>query len=77
MIDILREYLDVIAVSILDDVIFFFATPSEHVAHVRSILQVLREHKLYAKIEICEFDKDSMTFVGYMVSKVFNAHFAE
>ena len=69
MNDILREYLDVIAVGILDDFIVFSATPSEKVAHVRSILQVLREHELYVKIEKCEFDKDSMTFVGYMVSK--------
>ena len=58
-----------IAVGILDDVIIFSANPSEHVKHVRSFLQVLRAHQLYAKIEKCEFDKDKMTFVGYMVSK--------
>ena len=69
MNDILKEYLDVIAVCILDDVIIFSATPSEHITHVRSILQVLRAHQLYAKIEKCEFHKDKMTFVGYMVSK--------
>ena len=69
MNDILREYLDVIAVGILDDVIIFSPNPAEHVGHVRSILQVLRQHKLYAKIEKCEFDKDEMTFVGYLVSK--------
>ena len=69
MNDILQEYLDVIAVGILDDVIIFSANPSEHAKHVRSILQVLREIQLYAKIEKCEFDKDHMTFVGYMVSK--------
>ena len=40
-----------------------------HVQHVRAILQILRDNKLYAKVEKCEFDKDSMTFVGYMVSK--------
>ena len=67
--DILREYLDVIAVGILDDVISFSANPSDHAKHVRSILQVLRDNQLYAKIEKCEFDKDKMTFVGYMVSK--------
>ena len=39
-----------------------------HVHHVRDILQILRENQLYAKIEKCEFNKDSMTFVGYMVS---------
>ena len=42
---------------------------SEHVTHVRNILQVLRENQLYAKIEKCEFDKEEMTFVRYMVSK--------
>ena len=69
MNDILKEYLDVIAVGILDDVIIFYANPSKHTQHVRSILQVVRDNQLYAKIEKCEFDKDKMTFVGYMVSK--------
>ena len=67
MNDTLREHLDVIAVGILDDVIIFSANPSEHVKHVRTILQVLRANQLYAKIEKCEFDKEEMTFVGYIV----------
>ena len=29
---------------------------------------MLRHHRLYAKIEKCEFHKPSMTFVGFMVS---------
>ena len=40
-----------------------------HVRHVRAILHILRDNKLYAKVEKCEFDKDNMTFHGYMVSK--------
>ena len=32
------------------------------------ILQVLRDNKLYAKVQKCEFDREEMTFVGYMVS---------
>ena len=68
MNDILREQLDITAVGLLDDVIIFSEDPADHVSHVREILQILRENKLYAKIEKCEFDKDCMTFVGYMVS---------
>ena len=49
MNDILNKYLDVICVGLLDDVIIFYEDPSKHVQHVRSILQVLRENKLYAK----------------------------
>ena len=69
MQDILREYVDLIAVGILDDIIIYSGSLAEHVPHVRSILAVLRDHKLYAKVEKCEFHKDHMTFVGYMVSK--------
>ena len=39
-----------------------------HIHHVRAILQIPRNNQLYAKIEKCEFHKDSMTFVGYLVS---------
>ena len=63
-----KEYLDVICVGLLDDVIVFSEDPSQHVAHVRSILQVLRYNKLYAKVQKCEFNREEMTFVGYMVS---------
>ena len=51
MNDILKEYLDVICVGLLDDVLVFSEDPSRHVQHVRSILQVLRDNKLYAKVQ--------------------------
>ena len=53
----------------LDDVIVYSANPEEHVTHVRTILAVLRQHQLYAKIQKCEFSKEEMTFVGFLVSK--------
>ena len=69
MQDILREHLDIFCVGLLDDVIVYSTTPEEHVRHVRTILAILQQHKLYAKIQKCEFDKEEMTFVGYQVSK--------
>ena len=64
MNDNLREYLDLIAVEILDDVIIFSRSLSDHIPHVRGIMEDLWQHKLYAKVEKCEFHKDHMTFVG-------------
>ena len=52
----------------LDDVIIFSADPSQYLQRVRSILQILRDNKLYAKVQKCEFDRVEMTFVGYQVS---------
>ena len=68
MNEVLREHLDITAIGILDDVIIYSTDPVLHVHHVRLILQILRDNQLYANIEKCEFDKDRMTFVGYMVS---------
>ena len=68
MNDILREHLDMTAVGILDDVIIYSEDTPSHIGHVSAILQILRDNRLYAKIEKCEFHKDQMTFVGYMVS---------
>ena len=67
MSDILRKYLDPIAVGIPDDVIIFSESLPEHIPHVRSIQEVMRQHQLYAKVEKCEFHKDQITFVGYLV----------
>ena len=39
MNDILREYLDLIAVGLFDDVIVFSESLSDHVPHVRSLLR--------------------------------------
>ena len=57
-----------ICVGLLDDVIVFSEDPSQHVGHVRSVLQVLRENRLYTKVQKCEFAKEQMTLVGYIFS---------
>ena len=59
-----REYLDVFLAGMLDDMIIYSDTPEEHVPHVQAVLAVLRKHKLYAKIEKCEFHG----FLGYRIS---------
>ena len=69
MNEILKEYLDLICVGILDDVIIYSESDEQHVHDVRNILEVLRQNRLYAKIQKCEFNKPSMTFVGFIVSR--------
>ncbi|XP_050365441.1 uncharacterized protein LOC126783963 [Argentina anserina] len=41
----------------------------EHVVHLRTVLQTLKEAKLYAKLEKCEFWKEEVKFIGHVVSK--------
>ena len=68
MNDIFREYLDHFVVIYLDDILVFSLSMEEHTHHVRLILSKLREHELYAKREKCDFDRNSVEFLGYVIS---------
>lgn len=61
--DMLRKYLFVY----IDDILIFSETEEEHVQHVRSVLRRLLENSLFVKAEKCEFHKDSVSFLGFIV----------
>jgi hypothetical protein len=46
---IFREYLYKFVIVILDDIIIYSKSEEEHEQHLTMVLQVLREHQLYAK----------------------------
>ena len=50
MNDILKEHLDIICVGVLDDIVIYSADPAHHEKHVKTILQILGDNQLYAKI---------------------------
>ncbi|XP_071905687.1 uncharacterized protein [Coffea arabica] len=41
----------------------------DHEKHLRIVLQILREHQLYAKFSKCEFWLREVTFLGHIISK--------
>ena len=58
MNSVLSKYLDKFVVVFIDDILIYSKMKEEHDEHLQIILQVLREHKLYAKFSKCEFFKD-------------------
>ena len=65
---ILRPYLDIFFVVFVDDILIYSKSDEEHDKHLRIALQLLREHRLYAKFSKCDFWKDEVKFLGHMVS---------
>jgi hypothetical protein len=55
MNDIFRNYLDKFVIIFLDDILFYSKSKEEHEHDLRLVLQVLREHQLYAKLSKCSF----------------------
>ncbi|TPX54605.1 hypothetical protein PhCBS80983_g05852 [Powellomyces hirtus] len=69
MNDIFRDILNVFVVVYLDDILIFSQNPEDHPKHVRAVLSRLRHHGLYAKPEKCEFNHESVEFLGFIISE--------
>nr|GFA59495.1 uncharacterized protein [Tanacetum cinerariifolium] len=65
---VFHEFLDKFVIVFIDDILVFSKSKEEHEDHLRTILQTLRQEKLYAKFSKCEFWLSSMAFLGHIVS---------
>ena len=63
-----RPYLDRFMIVFIDDILIYFANESEHKGHLRIVMQILRDHKLYIKFSKCEFWFTQVAFLGHIIS---------
>ena len=52
---VFQPYLDKFVVVFVDDILIYSKSEEEHEDHLRIVLQVLKDHELYAKFNKCEF----------------------
>ena len=65
---IFRPYLDQFVVVFIDNILIYSQSRDEHVEHLRVVLGILRENKLYGKLSKCEFWLDEVQFLGHVIS---------
>ncbi|MCI00567.1 RNA-directed DNA polymerase (Reverse transcriptase), partial [Trifolium medium] len=65
---IFHTYLDQFVVVFIDDILIYSKSEEEHAEHLRIVLQVLKEKKLYAKLSKCEFWLHKVSFLGHVIS---------
>ena len=63
----LRQYLGKSVLCYLDDILIYSRTKEEHLQHLRQVLTILREQKLFAKATKCDFGRTEVQFLGYRV----------
>jgi hypothetical protein len=66
---VFHRYLDWFVVVFIDDILVYSANHREHENHLKTVLGVLRENKLFAKLKKCEFWLESVSFLGHVISK--------
>jgi len=59
--------LDIVCVVYLDDILIFSRTQKEHDQHCRMVFDRLRQGRLFANIEKCEFDRSNVEHLGYII----------
>ncbi|XP_057542411.1 uncharacterized mitochondrial protein AtMg00860-like [Amaranthus tricolor] len=69
MNQVFSAYLDKFVVVFIDDILVYLRDRDDHEKHLRSVLQTLRENKLYAKLSKCDFWLEKVSFLGHFVSK--------
>jgi Reverse transcriptase (RNA-dependent DNA polymerase)/RNase H-like domain found in reverse transcriptase len=69
MNDIFSDLLDVNVIVYLDDILIFSDDPADHTKHVREVFRRLRLNELYARPDKCFFSKDTVEYLGFILSK--------
>ena len=65
---VFQPYQDQFVVVFVDDILIYSQSKWEHEYHLRIVLQLLRDHQLYAKFIKCEFWLTEVRFLGHVVS---------
>ena len=52
----------------IDDILIYSHNREAHIDHLNVVLQRLREEKLYAKYDKCEFWLEEVAFLGHVVT---------
>ena len=67
MNNVFRKYLDKVVLVLLDAILVYSRNEEEHEENRRMVLQVLREHQLYAKLSNCGFYQRKVQYLGHSI----------
>jgi len=65
----LRQYLNIFVITYLDDIMIYLTTLKKHVQHVSQILECLNQRNLRLKPKKCEFHREKVNFLEFVVER--------
>jgi hypothetical protein len=68
MNDVLRAHLHRFVLVFFDDILIYSRSWADHLRHLRAILSLLRQHRLFVKRSKCSFGVDSVSYLGHIIS---------
>lgn len=65
---ILEPLLRKCAVVFIDDILIYSKSWTEHVQHIKAVLQILQDHQFHVKLSKCSLAKKQLCYLGHVVS---------
>ncbi|GJX39555.1 putative reverse transcriptase domain-containing protein, partial [Tanacetum coccineum] len=62
-----KSYLDKFMIVFIDDILIYSKNKKEHEGHLKLLLRLLKEEKLFAKFSKCEFWLSAVKFLGHVI----------
>nr|GFC25501.1 putative reverse transcriptase domain-containing protein [Tanacetum cinerariifolium] len=62
-----KPYLDKFVIVFIDDILTYSKNKEEQGEHLKTILKLLKDEKLYAKFSMCDFWLNSVQFLGHVI----------
>ena len=65
---VLRPHLQKFVVVFVDDILIFSQSWEEHLIHLQTVLQALRDHELYCKPSKCAIGSSEVLYLGHLLT---------
>lgn len=66
--EILKDLIGHYVTAYIDDILIYSASYDDHVHHIRTVqTHQLLHYQIFVKAKKCEFHRDSITFLGYII----------
>jgi len=69
MNDVLRPFLRRFVLVFFDDILIYSSSWADHLRHLRAVLTVLQQHRLFVKHSKCAFGVASISYLGHVISE--------